>query len=75
MMDLAAELGERVSREIPKGTQRDRIGRLYAITLGRRPTAAETEIGLQFLADHGTADAWHRYCHLLMCTNDFIYVD
>ena len=75
MIELAAELGERVSREIPKGTPRERIGRLYEITLGRRPTSDETEIGLQFLADHARTDAWYRYCHLLVCTNEFIYVD
>jgi hypothetical protein len=75
MLDLAAELGQRVAREIPEGTQRERISRLYEIALGRRPTSSETEIGSQFLADHTVADAWYRYCHLLICTNEFIYVD
>jgi hypothetical protein len=75
MIELAAELGERVSREISQGTQRERIRRLYEITLGRRPTADETRIGLQFLADPARVNAWDRYCHLLICTNEFIYVD
>jgi len=78
MIDLAVDLGARISREIPKSTPRERIDRLYEITLGRLPTPAETEIGLRFLADHADragADAWRRYCHLLLCTNEFIYVD
>jgi uncharacterized protein DUF1553/uncharacterized protein DUF1549 len=75
MIDLAADLTARISREIPNGIEQDRIGRLYEITLGRLPTPAETEIGLQFLVDQTGADAWRRYCHLIMCTNEFIYVD
>ena len=55
MIDLAADLGARISREIPRSTPRERIGRLYEITLGRLPTPAETEIGLRFLADHANA--------------------
>ncbi len=73
--DLAAALAERVAREVPGGDDRGRIRRLYEITVGRAPSAAEVEIGLQFLADQSNANAWARYCHLLVSTNEFIYVD
>jgi hypothetical protein len=75
MIDLAGALAARIKGELRQGTQRERIGRLYEITLGRRPTPAEIEIGSQFFADRPAADAWPRYCQLLMCTNEFIYVD
>jgi hypothetical protein len=73
--DVATGLAERIIREVPEGTVRERIGRLYEITLGRAPTPDEVEIGLQFLADPAAADVWVRYCHLVACTNEFIYID
>jgi hypothetical protein len=73
--DLAVVLAERIAREVPEGMARDRIVRLYEITVGRPPTPKEVEIGLQFLTEPAAADAWARYCHLLVCTNEFVYVD
>jgi hypothetical protein len=50
------------------------IVRAYLLLYGRSPTAKETQIGLKFL---GSADdrAWTDYCQLLLCANEFIYVD
>lgn len=73
--DLATALAERIAREIPHGAARERIGRLYEITLTRPPTPDEVEIGLQFLAEPAADDAWARYCHLVLCTNEFMYLD
>jgi hypothetical protein len=43
---------------------------------GRPPTEEEMAIGLEFLARQGSAnDAWEAYCEILMCANEFIYVD
>jgi hypothetical protein len=72
--DLARALAERITREVPGGMARDRIVRLYEIAVGRPPTTEEVEIGSTFLAEPA-ADAWARYCHLLMSTNEFVYVD
>jgi len=72
---LATTLAERVARDLPDGTNRERVQRLYEVALGRLPTALELDIGLQFLAESAPADAWARYCHLLVCTNEFMYVD
>jgi hypothetical protein len=87
--ELTKALAERVAREVPGGTERERIGRLYAIALGRLPMVAEVDVGLQFLGGaeqvarsgdsptlaESATEAWVRYCHLLVCTNEFMYVD
>src|SRR4029450_11810485 len=73
--ELATALAERVARDVPTGGDSERIHRLYEITLGRAPAPTEVEIGLQFLADPAHVSAWARYCHLLVSTDEFIYVD
>jgi hypothetical protein len=75
VIDLAQGLADRVAREVPAGGDRERLDRLYQITLGRPPTPAEVEIGLDLLADSDGDNAWARYCHVLLCTNEFTYVD
>jgi hypothetical protein len=61
----AMALAERVVREIPADDNEARIRRLYAIVLGRTPTQAELKIDLPL----------HKYCHMILCTNEFIYLD
>ena len=31
--------------------------------------------GKELLARPGKTDSWERYCHLILCANEFIYVD
>jgi hypothetical protein len=73
--ELATALAQRVAREIAGGNDRERIRRLYEITLGRPPAAAEVEIGIQFLGDEPRADKWNGYCRLIISTNEFLYLD
>lgn len=89
MMDLAKGLAAHVERDAAGPDQRERIRRLYEITLGRPPADVEMEVGLKFLeeVDENTRHAksptlaasateqWVRYCHLILCTNEFLYVD
>jgi hypothetical protein len=72
--DLARALAVRVAREAPADTEA-RIRRLYALALGRPPTRAEIDLGVQLLAQAGNADSWERFCHLVLCTNEFVYLD
>ena len=72
--ELAKSLAERVTSEVAQADNRQRIGRLYEITLGRPPVEAELEVGLKFLGDGSEAD-WSRYCRLILSTNEFLYVD
>jgi hypothetical protein len=72
---LATALAQRIAREVAGGNDRQRILRLYEITLGRPPAESEIEIGLQLLADETVPNAWTGYCRLIVCTNEFIYLD
>lgn len=75
MTELATGLAERVAREAPEGNDRKRIERLYEIALGRLPLEAEVEIGLRLLAEQQPPAAWISYCRLILCTNEFMFVD
>ena len=73
--ELAKALGERVVREVSNGDDRNRIRRLYEMTLGRLPTEAEVEIGKQLLTEQTHSNAWAGYCRVVLCTNEFLFVD
>jgi len=75
VLDLAAALAARIAREISSDNETVWIERLYEIVLGRRPTSAETNVGLHFLAGQPNSEAWARFCHVVLCTNEFIYVE
>ena len=78
-------LAERLIHEAPSD-DRARITRAYELAYGRPPTPAETKLGLEFLAPPRAAGAlaevtqarvaaWEEYCVVLLCANEFIYVD
>ena len=73
--ELAEALGERVVREVSNGDDRNRIRRLYEMTLGRLPTEAEVDIGKQLLTEQTQSNAWAGYCRVVLCTNEFLFVD
>jgi hypothetical protein len=56
------------------GDDRARIGRLYARLYGRPPRAEEVRVGLDLLAAGGPS-AWEGYCQVLLCANEFCFVD
>ena len=58
-----------------------RIERAYLDTLDRRPTADEIDTGLTYIqslrrkwSDFDEEKAWQSFCHVLMASNEFIYV-
>ena len=70
------------------GDESSRVGLAYEIALCRQPTADELNSASSFLAEyqdqlhHRDADtsepeltAWSRYCQLLFCLNEFLYVE
>jgi hypothetical protein len=73
--DLAKNLAERVLREVPDRSPHERIQRLYEIVLGRPPVESEIEIGLPFLTDVTQPGLWAGYCRLILCANEFLFVD
>jgi hypothetical protein len=56
---------------------RTRIQKAYALLYGRPPAPEEVRIGVDFLGRPGIAreSAWEEYCQVLLCANEFIYVD
>jgi mono/diheme cytochrome c family protein len=55
---------------------RTRIDYAYVLLYGHPPTAEEVRIGLDFLRRAGDSDrGWEEYGHVLLCANEFSYVD
>ncbi len=57
-----------------------RIARAYLALYGLPASAEEREVGRDFLAravaTKGSLEgAWHAYAQVLLCANEFIYVD
>jgi hypothetical protein len=74
---VAKALAARVLKETPANPEA-RIKKLYALALGRPPSKAEIDLGAGLLApanDSGGPDPLERYCLLILCTNEFLYVD
>ena len=53
--------------------RRLKIERLYELLYSRPPTDREIEIGLSIVSD--APESWRRYCQVLLCANEFAYVD
>lgn len=62
---------ERLQAEKSLQTDTDRINYAYRLLLGRQPTEQEMGIGESFLEQSSLAS----YVQLLMCTNEFVYLD
>jgi hypothetical protein len=56
---------------------RERVMMAYRLLFGRAPDLEELRIGLETLKASGeTADrAWAAYCQVLLCTNEYFYID
>jgi hypothetical protein len=73
----ARHFAAKLMAEAPADDQA-KIQRAYSTLFGRSPTESETAIGKDFLAAAAKRDqstAWSEYIHVLMCANEFCYVD
>ena len=73
--ELAGALGKRVARESPASATEDQIRAAYRLVFGRPPTGEEVAIGRELLQGEGEAERLDRYCQILLCANEFVYVD
>jgi hypothetical protein len=74
LLDQTRALAQRVMGEGPADP--GRIRKAYVLLYGRPPTEEEARIGREFLARAGNDEAaWQEYCQVLLCANEFIYVD
>jgi hypothetical protein len=64
-------------------TDAQRVERAYLMALTRTPDAGEVDAALSYIAELakrlGTPDAhdkaWQSFCHVLIATNEFIYLN
>ena len=73
----AAEFAKRILREAP-ADETTRIQWAYQVLFARPARTEELAIARQLLAKSGQPEAetaWRDLAHVLLCTNEFIYVD
>ena len=72
----AKALAARIVREAPANTEA-RIRYLYALALGRRRRRPRSTSVRTCCAPvvPGSPDPLERYCQLILCTNEFLYID
>ena len=78
--NAANGLAERVLAASDISSISDRVSRAYELVLGRPATGDERARGEAFLAEQTKAmrpaqAAWQDYCHVLLCLNEFVYVE
>jgi len=77
LQEHARHLAERLIREVPDDDS-SRIERAWQLLFGRRPGDAELAIALQIVTAGDPAvpnDGWIALSHVLLCSNEFIFVD
>jgi hypothetical protein len=70
----AAKLAKRLEADSPTGGEA-RVRRAYTLLFNREPTDRETKLALAFLGTKPDADAWARYDHVLLASNEFLFID
>jgi mono/diheme cytochrome c family protein len=60
-----------------EGDDKQRISRAYLLLYGRPPSDEEFQVGREFLARRPSAGwtAIEQYAHLLLCGNEFVFID
>jgi hypothetical protein len=75
-LEQAQALADRLLTAQPKAGAEERIQWLYQTLFGREAKAEERSIGLGFVQGAGAErELWRDYTHLLLCSNEFIYID
>jgi hypothetical protein len=77
VLTQAKHLAERVTRDEPKD-EAARVRRLFQLVLARPETPDEEQIARQLLAARrkaGAEIAWRDLAHVLLCGNEFAYLD
>ena len=72
----ARDLAQRLAREAPDGAAR--VERAYQLLFARGPSADELKLALEFVGaagGEGEADRWSDLAHVLLCSNEFVYLD
>ena len=79
--ELAHAFARRVEKEVPRGDLSSVVERIYHISLSRIPTEEERKLGVSTLAKlredwpENPSGALEAYCHTILNSAGFIYVD
>jgi hypothetical protein len=74
VLDQTKALAKRVLSE--GKDDKARIERIYVLLYGRPPVEEERTIGVELLKRAGSGErAWEEYCQVLLCANEFLYID
>ncbi|MBX3401342.1 MAG: PSD1 domain-containing protein [Gemmataceae bacterium] len=68
----ATALAKRLDTDVPAGGA-DRVKRAYSLLFNRTPTERELALALKYV--DGKPDAWSKYAHVLLGSNEFLFVD
>lgn len=74
VMNQAKHLATRLSRDVPSDDAA-RIQYAYRLLFSRPATEAEIDICTQILTQPDQAVAWVDLAHVLLCSNEFVYLD
>jgi hypothetical protein len=76
MIEQAKALAGRLSKDAPDGDD-GRIKQAYQLLFGRKPTADELRLGMEFLAEpqNEKMTRWEQYAQILLASNEALYVD
>jgi hypothetical protein len=74
VLDQAKHTAQRLMRDVPDDDAA-RIQYAYQLLLGRSATVEEMQIAQQILGAQSTEATWTDLAHVLLCCNEFVYVD
>ena len=76
VLSQAKNLADRVTRDEPKD-EAARVQRLFQLVFARPATADEMKLAWEYLASprKGAESAWRDLAHVLLCSNEFVYLD
>ncbi len=74
ILTQARHLAERLLKDVPNDDTA-RIHRGYQLLFGRDPSVEELEISRQIVGRTGDSIGWTDLAHVLLCSNEFVYLD
>lgn len=73
LQQQASALAKRLHQDSPASDDA-RIQRAYYLLFGRAATSSQVQLAKEFLTAAGPT-AWDQYCHALLASNEFLFVD
>ena len=70
----AVALAKQLEADVPAGGAA-RVRRAYELLFNRTPTDREVKLALAFVGEKPNAKDWSRYAHVLLGSNEFLFID